>query len=745
MENSVSGSSLPPEVSEQLRALCTQFEAAWKKGKSPGLDDYLGDITGEARAQLVRELTEIEVRYRRDSMGPSAKTRSTFQQEPELVTLVEQPAPPSHTDSHSQQPVESLQTQGVKSEVTIAHESRHEQTKRSTSGLLIRCPHCSMGVELLADTPFEDISCTDCGSTFKLVDREKLTTAAVAPKSIGRFKLEERLGAGGFGTVWKARDEDLDRVVAIKIPRKSQLGPTDVEQFYREARAAAQLRHPNIVPVYEVGRDGNQVFIVSDIIHGQSLSQWLIDRRLNSQDVARLCILIAEALEHAHRNGIIHRDMKPSNVMIDEADQPHLMDYGLAKREVGEVTMTVDGQILGTPSYMSPEQASGQSHWVDRRTDIYSLGVMIFKLLTNELPFRGNIQKQIQQRLSEDAPNPRSLNRHIPRDAATICLKCLERDPNKRYQTAQAIADELRRFLRGEPIHARPISRVARVARWAKRKPAQATAAVLTLFLATAGPLTALVIEGQRQRVVDLLKERDNQIAQSVTDATRSTNKITRLENQLDLWEGRANPFEFWPPHPADNPRQLVLTRLYEQHYATLVASLQDGPFDDRQLACGHLGLALIAEQMKQPEEAENHALVARRLLEELVKQQPDSVRYLQALAQCYTQLGRLYGNSRKQEAAAALIQAGMIYEQLAAENKQMLRYRVGRLESELRGAVLGGFDSAKARLLLAEKIEQTLQQNWPTDPVAFYDMASFLTEQEPVLSELENAAQRDE
>ena len=736
----MSGSSIPPEVSEQLRALCTQFEAAWKADKSPELDEFLGDIKGDARAQLVRELTEIERRYRRDSMGLSVTTQATEHLEPELVTLANQPAPPSHADLNSQQSFKSQQTQGIESEVTIAQASEHDQAEGSTRGLLIRCPHCCNGVELLADTPFEDISCNDCGSTFKLVDREKLTTVDVAPRSIGRFKLEERLGAGGFGTVWKARDEDLDRVVAIKIPRKSQLGPTDIEQFYREARAAAQLRHPNIVPVYEVGRDGNQVFIVSDIIHGESLSQWIIGRRTNSHDVAQLCILISEALEHAHQNGIIHRDLKPSNVMIDEADQPHLMDFGLAKREVGEVTMTVDGQILGTPSYMSPEQASGQSHWVDRRTDIYSLGVMIFKLLTDELPFRGNIQRQIQQRLSEDAPNPRSLNRHVPRDMATICQKCLERDPNKRYQSAQAIADELRRFLRDEPIHARPISRAARVARWAKRKPAQAAAVALTLFLAIAGPLAAWVIEGQRQYTVELVKERGDQIKEAVIDAAQSTNTITLLNNQLDVWEGRANPFEFWPPDPANNPRQLVLRRLFDQHYATLAASLENGSFDNHQLACGHLGLALIAEQMKQPEEAEKHALAARRLLEKLLKQQPGSVRYRQALAQCYTQLGRLYGNSRKQAASAALKQAGMIYEQLAAENKQVLRYGVGWLDSELRRGVLEGFESGQAQLMRAAQIEKALQQNWPTDPVALYDMASFLTEQEPVLSEIGNA-----
>jgi len=740
MENSLSGSSFPPEDSEQLRAICTKFEAAWNSGKSPGLDDFLGDITGEARAHLVRELTRIEEKFRQDRqkrMGLSAKSKTAIQLEAELMTLVDQPVSDPHSEIQSPPTAKSQQTEEVELDVTIDYEKRNDRTISLSSGLQIRCPHCSNGVELLAETAFEDISCNDCGSTFNLVDREEMTAAAAAPKTIGRFKLEEQLGAGGFGTVWKARDEDLDRVVAIKIPRKSQLGPEDIEKFYREARAAAQLRHPHIVPVYEVGRDGNQVFIVSDIIHGESLSQWALDRRLNSQDVSRLCILIAEALDHAHRNGIIHRDLKPSNVMIDEADQPHLLDFGLAKREVGEVTMTVDGQIMGTPTYMSPEQASGQSHWVDRRTDIYSLGVMIFQLLTSELPFRGNIQKQIQQRLTEDAPNPRSLNRHIPRDVATICLKCLEREPSKRYQSSKAVADELRRFLRGEPIRARPISRVARVTRWAKRKPALAFAVVLTLFLAVAGPLTAWVIERNRQRLAELVEERNNQISQAVTDATKSTNTITLLNTQLDVWEGRTNPFEFWPPDPANNPRQVVLRRLYKQHYATLAASLENSSFDDRQLACGHLGLALIAEQMKQLEEAEKRAFTARQLLEELVKQQPDSVRYRQTLAQCCTQLGRLYGNSRKQEAAAALKQAGMLYEQLAAENKQIPRYRVGWLESEWRRALLEGFDAVGVA-----QIEKDLQENWPTDPVAFYDIASFLSEQEPLLSEIENTTQ---
>lgn len=738
----MSGGSLTPEILARLRARCERFESAWQAGRTPALDDYLDDFVGVARERLVRELTEIERRHRRDTVGRSAKTQAAFSLEPDMVTLCEPPA--GRTAGGADSADTSVPTQAADAEITMAEVSWPSRQSSSSGGLVIRCPHCANGVELLADTPYDDISCNDCGSTFRLVDREKIAAAAT-PQSIGRFKLEQRLGAGGFGTVWKARDTELDRVVAVKIPRKGQLGPEDVEQFYREARAAAQLRHPHIVSVYEVGRDGERVFIVSDLIHGVSLSQWVVDQRLNSHDVARLCIQIAEALEHAHHHGIIHRDLKPSNVMIDAAGEPHLMDFGLAKREMGEVTMTVDGQILGTPSYMSPEQASGQAHWVDRRTDIYSLGVIMFKLLTDELPFRGNIQTQMQQRMLEDAPNPRGLNRHIPRDMATICLKCLERDPNKRYLSAQALADELRRFLRGEPILARPISRTARLARWAQRKPAQAVAAALTVLLAIVGPLAAWLIEGQRERLEELVAEKNNVIAKSVQDAEQATTEITSLGKQLDLWEGRANPWEFWPPESASQPRQLVLQRLFDQHYHDFAASLEAGQFDDRQLACGHLGLALLAEHGRKIDGAEEHALAARAALERLVEAEPDNPHFRVALAQCYSQLGRLYADSRKADSAAALKQAGLLYEQLAAEHPDEPRYRVDLLEAQLRSAVQRGFDASQTQLQQAGQIEQKLQQSWPTDPAALYDLASFLTGQEATLNEVGNAPQSGE
>ena len=179
---------------------------------------------------------------------------------------------------------------------------------------------------------------------------------------MGRFELIERLGVGGFGSVWKARDKELDRTVAIKIPRQGGMTAEEQEKFFREARAAAQLRHPSIVSVHEVGRDGDSVYIVSDFVRGVTLGDWLTGQQLTSREAAELCAKIADALHHAHEQGVVHRDLKPANIMMDDDGEPHLMDFGLARREAGEVTMTIDGQVLGTPAYMSPEQAEGEAH-----------------------------------------------------------------------------------------------------------------------------------------------------------------------------------------------------------------------------------------------------------------------------------------------------------------------------------------------------------------------------------------------
>lgn len=401
--------------------------------------------------------------------------------------------------------------------------------------MLVRCPHCRDSIELLDEAALDDVDCPTCGSRFSLVGTELSTVQqAKQAKPLGHFTLTEQLGMGAYGTVWKAHDTELDRLVAIKIPRREQLDQTDTEKFLREARAAAQLNHPNIVSVHEVGREDDTLYIVSDLIEGITLTDWLTGERPTPREAAAFCEKVADALEHAHEHGVVHRDLKPGNIMLDQKHEPHIMDFGLAKREASEVTMTLDGQILGTPAYMSPEQAKGEGYKVDRRADIYSLGVILFELLTGERPFRGNARMLIHQLVNEDAPSPRKLNPSIPRDLETICLKCLEKDPAKRYGSAKTLAEEFQRFLAGKPIHARPLHAPARVWRWCRRRPVIAgllTFAIVSLVTGTSVSVY-FAIEAQKQAQDALEKLRGSYLAQA--RAVRWSGRAGRRFDGLD-------------------------------------------------------------------------------------------------------------------------------------------------------------------------------------------------------------------
>ena len=302
----------------------------------------------------------------------------------------------------------------------------------------------------------------------------------------------EEIAHGGMGVVYRARQKSLDRIVALKLLLFGPHAPPEsVKRFRAEAVATAALQHPNIVAIHEVGFCEGQHFIAMDYVEGQSLSALVRGSPLPARRAAGYVKTIAEAIHYAHERGILHRDLKPANVLIDANDQPRVTDFGLAKRLAGDSELTVTGQVLGSPNYMPPEQATGKRGTLSRRSDVYALGAILYHALTGRPPFVGeSLAETVQQLLNVEPVSPRALNPSVPADLETVCLKCLEKDPGKRYATAQMLAEELGRFLEGKPVLARPVGRVAKAGRWCRRNPRLASAmgaALLSLLIGLAG------------------------------------------------------------------------------------------------------------------------------------------------------------------------------------------------------------------------------------------------------------------
>ena len=303
--------------------------------------------------------------------------------------------------------------------------------------------------------------------------RSKRTPTGPPPKLVGGYQIDEVLGQGAFGTVYKATDPELERSVALKLPQAHTLdSPKARERFLREAKAAARLRHPHIVPVFKAGQTAEGLYyIASAFIFGRTLDEHIDHKPVEPRRTARIVQQIAEALQYAHQMGIIHRDVKPQNVLIDERDEPQLMDFGLARLEQTSEKQTREGSVLGSPAYMSPEQARGAQDDVGPPTDQYAVGVVLYEMLTGQIPFSGPPQVVIANVLSQDPPRPSSIESRVPIDLETICLKAMSKQPEDRYPDCGELAADLERWLQDEPILARPLSLPQRFVRWSRHNP----------------------------------------------------------------------------------------------------------------------------------------------------------------------------------------------------------------------------------------------------------------------------------
>jgi serine/threonine protein kinase len=325
----------------------------------------------------------------------------------------------------------------------------------------------------------------------------------------GDYRLESEIARGGMGVVYRARQISLGRAVALKMIATGQFAsPTLLQRFQVEAGAAARLDHPHIVPIYEIGQHRGQVYYSMKLVPGGNLARSNAECGVRDaewqQRAAALLIKIAEAIHYAHQHGVLHRDLKPANILMETADSPRVTDFGLAKVIEDESGLTLSTATLGTPAYMAPEQAAGRTREVSTAADIYSLGAILYELLTGRAPFQAPSALETMRLVLEQEPaRPRALNPAIAADLETICLKCLEKEPAKRYGTAQDLADDLARFLGDEPILARPIGPTAKVWRWCRRKPLVASL-VVALHLAFALGLAGVLWQWQRAKAGEL-------------------------------------------------------------------------------------------------------------------------------------------------------------------------------------------------------------------------------------------------
>lgn len=524
----------------------------------------------------------------------------------------------------------------------------------------------------------------------------KRATSA-SPATLGDFELLEKIAEGGMGVVYKAKQKGLNRVVALKMIRSGQLADDEeVQRFHREAAAAGKLDHPGIVPIYQVGEDEGQHFFAMAYVRGQSLAEIIREQRLAPRRAAEYVRKVALAVQFAHRHGIIHRDIKPGNVLVDEHDEPKVTDFGLAKEVDSEHSLTTSGQIVGTISYMPPEQASGTLSRVSTWSDVYSLGALLYALLTQQPPFQAANPLDVLVKVLSDSPVPPSKvgfekwkwfqrqdessdsgssswrGSKIPLDLDTICLKCLEKEPAKRYASAEALADDLQRFLDGEPIEARRVRLVERTVRWCQRRKALSAAIALAASIAV---VTPFIVAKGRGLSEDLQDQQDQLAkAQLLGSATKTDQRVSPWE--IALFQSAAKHYEAHPLQaPTENPRAHSLCLATQ----AMVLSAVDAP--------------RYASKVQE--------LIT--VLEERSALAPDDVSIQSALADCHQCAGIQLWRGNPTEAYHHLSEAHRILKALsaAAPANEHLRERVAGVELELSYVAPG--DDAKQLLLSME------------------------------------------
>jgi tetratricopeptide (TPR) repeat protein len=399
---------------------------------------------------------------------------------------------------------------------------------------------------------------------------------------IGDYVLLDEIDRGGVGVVYRARQRGLNRDVALKMLRAGVLADSDDRRRFRfEAEAVARLDHPNIVPVHEVGNHDGFSYLAMKLVEGSSLARRVGDYADDPKAAARLVAAVARAIHHAHQRGILHRDLKPSNILVDAQGQPHVTDFGLARRVAGDSDLTRSGDVVGTAPYMAPEQATGRRGSTTVATDVYGLGAVLYALLSGRPPFQADSPLETLDQVRQKAPEPPGRNgRSVDLDPATICLKCLEKEPERRYPSALALAEDLERWLRGEPIAARPVGRLGRAWRWYRRNPVVAGLTSLVVTLLVAGvvglALGNRLLAGQRDAARQQSRRAERALAEARLQRQRAAYNFGQILERLTFLVK-----ELRAPNPGESPEALALRRAMTDRVIDFLRTAADERADE--------------------------------------------------------------------------------------------------------------------------------------------------------------------
>ena len=544
----------------------------------------------------------------------------------------------------------------------------------------------------------------------------ELETPLPAPPG---YELLEEIGRGGMGVVFKARQCELNRLVAVKTMRTGALASVEEQRRFRlEAQAAARLCHPHIVQVHDVGETAGLAYLILEYVEGGSLTRRLAEGPLSARDAAALTQVLAHAVHYAHSCGIVHRDLKPANVLLAcshpesatadssplTAFTPKLTDFGLAKLLGADAEQTQSGAILGTPSYMAPEQASGRVAEAGPATDVYALGAMLYEMLTGRPPFRGAtpLDTLDQVRTREPVP-PRQLQTGIPRDLETICLKCLHKEPGRRYPSADALAEDLRRFVDGAPIQARRVGLGERGVKWVRRRPLTAVLAACILAAALALAGVGLSYHFELEHALQATRQQRD----------RAENYYGKMLEAVDTLLTEVGDKDLADVPEMEEARSRLFEKALQIHEGLLDGENDDDPTNRLQRARLLYRIAALIRWSAAMEHTETYAQRSIALCRQLVAEAPDNLQY-------------------RRELGRALSGVGQVYETMDRHAETQSLYRQAR---EVREALpldepLDRFDLAHSCILLGFRCLEA----HPDEARTLLDRASALLESTPAL-----------